>query len=59
MRSQISLREKFEEITTASIASIIGLTTLLMPIFDESSIIIAILFGLVIGIIINKKKNAK
>ncbi len=55
--NQTQLREKFEEITTASISSIIGLTTLLIPIFDDFSIIIAILLSLVIGISILKKEK--
>lgn len=53
------LREKFEVIITASISSTIGMTLLLTPIFDNSSIFIAILFGIIIGIgiAIRKKKE--
>lgn len=52
------LREKFEFIMTASISSTIGMTSLLIPIFDNSSIFIAILFGIIlgIGIAIRKKR---
>jgi len=49
--------KKFEFIMTASISSTIGMTSLLIPIFDNSSIFIAILFGVIIGVGIAIRKK--
>jgi len=51
--NQTQSREKFKNIATASISSMIGMATLLIDIFDNStipSIFIGILVGLAIGI---------